>query len=79
MDWTEGEARLAMGERDVARRQRLAREDRALARGDGRVAAVERGPRLWGWIERRLWRWLALPARPAPAVGDPIANAPRVA
>ena len=45
MDWTEGEARLATLEREVTRHQRLAREQQALTRDDGRVAAVARGPR----------------------------------
>ena len=75
MDWTEGEARLATLERDVTRRQQLAREDRVLARGDCQVTAVERRPRLWRWLGRRLW----LPAEQFPGVGDPIANAPRLA
>ena len=52
MDWTEAETRLATLERDVTRRQRLAQENRALARDAGRVAAVVRGPRLARW--RRL-------------------------
>jgi hypothetical protein len=79
MDWTEGETRLATLEREVTRRQRLARENRALAQNDGRVAALERHPLLWRWLGRRLWRRLPLPAEPAPAVGNPIANAPQVA
>jgi hypothetical protein len=79
MDWTEGEARLATLERDVTRRQRLARENRALARDDDHPAAVERDPRHRRWLGRRLWRRLPLLAEPAPAVHYPIGNAPRVA
>ena len=79
MDWTEGEARLATLERDVTRRQRLARENRTLARGDDQVTAVERGPRLWRWLGRRRWRGLPVLAEPFPVVGDPRANPPRVA
>jgi hypothetical protein len=75
MDWTEGETRLVTLERELTLRQRLARENRALAQNDGRVAAVERRPLLWRWLGRRL----PLPAEPAPAVGNPIANAPQVA
>ena len=52
MDWTEAETRLATLEREVTRRQRLAQENRALARDVGRVAAVAHGPRLARW--RRL-------------------------
>jgi hypothetical protein len=79
MDWTEAEARLATLEREVTRHQRLAREQRALAQDPGRLVAIERGPRLSQWLERRLWRRLPLPAEPAPAVGDPMATAPQVA
>jgi len=77
MDWTEGETRLVTLERELTLRQRLARENRALAQNDGRVSAVERRPLLWRWLGRRLWRRLLLPAEAAPSVGDPIANAPR--
>ena len=75
MDWTEAEARLATLERDVTRCQRLTRENQALARDIGRVAAAERGP----WLGRWLGRWLSLAAEPAPAVGDLRAHAPRAA
>ena len=44
MDWTEAEARLATLEREVTRHQRLAREQQALTRDDGRMAAVTHGP-----------------------------------
>jgi hypothetical protein len=71
MDWTEGEARLATLEREVIRHQRLTWEQQALARHDGRVAAVERRPLLWRWLGCQLWRRLPLPAEPAPAVGNP--------
>lgn len=79
MDWTEGEARLATLEREVTRHQRLAREQQALAQHNGRVAAVERRPLLWRWLGLGHWRRCPFPAAPAPAVGNPIANAPRVA
>jgi hypothetical protein len=75
MDWTEAETRLATLERDVTRRQRLARENRALARDGGRVAAAARDP----WLGRWLGRWLSVAAEPAPAVGDLRAHAPRAA
>ena len=70
MDWTEGEARLATLEREVTRHQRLAREQQALARDDGRVAAVAhgtavaRGPRRW--LGHGHWLWRRLPAPTAP-------------
>jgi hypothetical protein len=87
MDWTEAEARLVTLEREVTRHQRLAREHQALAGEDGRVAAVVHGPAVardprrgrWLGLGHWLWRRLPLPAEPAPTVGNPIANAPRVA
>ena len=79
MDWTEGEARLSTLERDVTCRQRLARENWALAREDGHPAVVERDLRHWRWLGGRLWRRLLVPAEPAPIVGDPIANVPGLA
>ena len=77
MDWTEAEARLATLEREVTRHQRLAREQQALARDGGRVAAVARAPWLGGWH----WRWprLPVPAALAPALGALRATAARMA
>ena len=83
MDWTEAEARLATLEREVTRHQRLAREQQALARDDGRVAAaahgptVARGPGHGRWLG--LWRRLPAPAASAAAVGALRAIAARVA
>ena len=85
MDWTEAEARLATLEREVSRHQRLVREQQVLARADGRVAAVACGPavaldpRRGRWLGHWLWRRLPGPTTPAPAVSNPIANAPRMA
>ena len=71
MDWTEAEARLATLEREIIHRQRLAQEQQALARGDGRVAAVAhgrgRGPQLGRWLGLGLRRWRRLPGPAAPA------------
>ena len=75
MDWTEAEARLVTLEREVTRRQRLAREQKALARDDGRVAAVVRAP----WFGRWHWRRLPVPAALAPALGALRATAARMA
>jgi hypothetical protein len=87
MDWTEAEARLATLEREVTRHQRLAREQQALARDDGRVAtvahgpAVARGPRRGRWLGLGHWLWRRLPAAAgaAGAVGAQRAIAARVA
>jgi hypothetical protein len=73
MDWTEAEARLATLEREVTRHQRLAREQQALARDVGWMAAVAHGPRVARrpgrgcWFELEHWRWRRLPAPAAPA------------
>ena len=75
MDWTEAETRLATLERDVTHHQRLAREQRALARDDGRVATVARAP----WFGRWRWRRLPVPAALAPALGALRATAARMA
>ena len=77
MDWTEAEARLATLEREVTRHQRLAREQQALARNNGRVATVAHGPAVtrgpgrgrWLGFGLGLWRRLLGPAAPAPALG----------
>jgi len=85
MDWTEAEARLATLERAVTRHQQQAREQQALARDDGRVAAVAhdpavaRGPRLGRWLGHWLWRRLPAPAAPAAAVDVLRASPARVA
>jgi hypothetical protein len=87
MDWTEAEARLATLEREVTRHQRLAREQQALARDDGRVAAVAHGPTVargpghgrWLGLGHWLWRRFPAPAAPAAAVGALRAIAARVA
>jgi hypothetical protein len=79
MDWTEAETRLATLEREVIHRQRLAQEHQALVRDDGRMAVVAHGPGRWLWLGHWLWRRLPVPAKPAPAAGDLIANAPSVA
>jgi hypothetical protein len=79
MDWTEGEARLATLEREVTRHQRLAREQQALTRDDGREAAVARGPRRWLGRGHWLWRRLPAPTAPAAAVGTLRAIAARMA
>ena len=81
MDWTEAEARLATLEREVTFHQRLARENQAMARDDGRVAAVGRGPQRGRWLGLGHWRWRRLPgsAAPAPALGALRTPAPRVA
>jgi hypothetical protein len=87
MDWTEAEARLATLAREASRHQRLAREQQALARDNGRMAAVAcgpavaRGPGRGRWFGLGLGRWRRLPAAaaPAPAVSNPIVNAPRMA
>ena len=82
MDWTEAEARLATLEREVTRHQRLVREQQALARDDGRMAAVAhdpavaRGPGCWFGLG--LGRWRRLPA-PAAALGALRAIAARMA
>jgi hypothetical protein len=85
MDWTEADARLTTLEREVSRHQRLAWENQVLSRDDGRVPgvacgpAVARGPRRGRWLGHWLWRRLPVPAAPAPAVSNPIVNAPRMA
>jgi hypothetical protein len=87
MDWTEAEARLATLEREVARHQRRAREQQALAGAAGRVAAVAHGPVVtrgpgrerWLGLGHWLWRRLPGPAAPAAAVDALRAMAARVA
>jgi hypothetical protein len=81
MDWTEAEARLATLEREVTRHQRLAREQQALARHDGRGAALGHGPGHERWLGRGHWlrRRFAVPAAPALALGALTAMAARVA
>jgi hypothetical protein len=74
MDWTEAETRLVTLEREVTRHQRLAREQQALARDDGRVAAVAygtavaRGPQRWLGRGHWLWRRLLAPTAPVGAL-----------
>ena len=87
MDWTEAEARLATLEREVTRHQRLAREQQALARDDGRMAAVAHGPAVahgrgrgrWFGLGLGHWRRLPAPAAPAAALGALRAIAARMA
>jgi hypothetical protein len=81
MDWTEAETRLATLEREITRRQRLARQNQVLARNDGRVPAVARDPRRGRWLGlgHWLWRRLPVPAAPAAAVGALQAIAARMA
>ena len=87
MDWTEAEARaearLATLEREVTRHQRLARDQQALARDDGRVAPVAHGPAVARgpgcWFGLGLGRRLPAPAAPTAALGALRAIAARMA